>query len=63
MTYPAYKGSGQLGSVHLAAIREEIGERFWLKQDREPVHLPPHLFELMERLRDDCSSNSPDSVA
>jgi hypothetical protein len=63
MTYPAYTDSSQVGSVHLAAICKELGERIWARQDREPVPLPPRLFQLMERLRSDPSWSSPSSGA
>ena len=53
MTYPAYKDSDQVGSVHYAAICKEIGESIWTRQDQEPVRLPPLLVGLMERLRND----------
>ena len=43
MTYPAYKDSDQVGSVHYAAICKEIGESIWTRQDQEPVRLPPRL--------------------
>jgi len=63
MTYPAHIDSGQVGSVHLAAIRKELGERIWARQDSQPMPLPPRLFELMERLRSDPSWNSAGSGA
>jgi hypothetical protein len=63
MTYPAYEDSGQVGSVHMAAICKELGERIWSGQDKEPVPLPPRLFGLMERLRNDPAWNSPHSGA
>jgi hypothetical protein len=63
MTYPAYTDSGQVGSVHLAAICKELGERIWSRQDRDAMPLPPRLFDLMERLRSDPSWNSPGSDA
>ena len=53
MTYPAYKDSDQVGSVHYAAICKEIGESIWTRQDQEPVRLPPRLVGFMERLRND----------
>jgi hypothetical protein len=63
MTYPAYTDSGEVGSVHLAAICKELGERIWSRQDRDAMPLPPRLFDLMERLRSDPSWNSPGSGA
>ena len=63
MTYPAYTDSGQVGSVHLAAICKELGERIWLGQDKQSALLPPRLFDLMERLRSDPSWSSPGSGA
>jgi hypothetical protein len=50
MTYPPYKDSDQVGSVHYAAICKEISESIWALQDREPVCLPPRLVGLIERL-------------
>jgi len=53
MTYPAQVHCDQIGSVHHAAIRQEIGEEIWYRLEREPVHLPPRFIELLARLRDD----------
>jgi hypothetical protein len=53
MNYPDQKRSDQIGSVHNTAIRQEIGEKIWYRLEREPIHLPPRLIELMARLRDD----------
>jgi hypothetical protein len=53
MTYPSQEQSDHIDSVHSTAIRQEIGEKLWSRLEREPVHLPPRLIELMARLRDD----------
>ena len=53
MTYPAPQADAQIGRLHSAAIRKEIGERIWACLDQGPIEAPPHLVRLMERLRDE----------
>jgi hypothetical protein len=53
MTYSAPQNDVQIGGLHSAAIRKEIGERLRAWFDQELVNTPPHLVILVTRLRDE----------
>jgi hypothetical protein len=63
MTYPVHEDCNLIGSVHHAAICQQIGESIWTRLDREPICLSPRLMGLVERLHNNRPRNSADSGA